>query len=115
MSNEERDKGSVLIAKFLGWTQGFIGEWSCPFEPSNNGFKNIYAPNGYGMKFHTDWNWLMEAAKKFDDLKEFFGTEHETMYITRCDNQDSAITCYNISQAFEVLVDNINWYNLVTS
>jgi len=113
MTEQEIKDGSILIAKFLGWKQGFLFEWTCPFEPSKNGFRNIYAPNGNGMKFHTDWNWLIAGAKKFDGIHDQIAEEHIADYVCMCDEQDDSVTCYDIMNAFEVLVNNVKWYNSI--
>jgi len=111
----ETKQANVLIAKFLGWKQGMMLEWTCPLDKPVNGWAPIYAPDGTGMKFHTDWNWLMLAAKKFDNPDVLTNYFNSAEYTSRCDDLDNAITLYDIDKAFEVLVDNIMWLDSIPS
>lgn len=74
----------------------------------NNG---MWFYNGYGkfpsdLSYHSSWDWLMPACKKFDKLN-LLDKEYERL----CDEIDNAVSCYEIKAAFRNFVKAIEWYN----
>lgn len=94
---------NAIIAKFM--------------QPSFNGF-GTYDYNGrfYGdfeLKFHSDWNWLMEVVEKIST---------DAMYYLALDDVKSSnwnklqlglkgATVGNISLVYNACLVFINWYN----
>ena len=60
----------------------------------------------FSKPYHSSWNWLMPACKKFDNLN-LMDVEYERL----CDEIDNAVSCYEIKPAFKNLVSAIKWYN----
>lgn len=56
--------------------------------------------------YHSSWDWLMPACKKWDRLNMEFDREYEGL----CDLLDNAVTLYDVRPAFNQLVKNIQWY-----
>jgi len=63
------------------------------------------------LKYHTSWDWLIPAIKKFDRIYEKEKIEHYGLYEHCCDEIDDSVTTYEINKAFEALVSAITWYN----
>lgn len=113
MNTTENNK---LIAEFLG------------YEPNTNGVYPIVCINeGKGwhletMKYHFDWNWLMEVVEKiesiiFDNNNSFNVTIGSTNY---CVIQDSNGDTYEsvedygetkLLTTYKAIVKFIKWYN----
>lgn len=76
-------------------------------------YKEAYWPNDRPPRFDKDWNSLMEAIKKWDALPMDEMTDSVAVeYAVRCDEQDNAVTRnYDLREAFDQLVKNIQWYN----
>lgn len=62
--------------------------------------------NPLNYMYDKDWNYLMEACKKFDRLN-LSDKEYELL----CDEIDDAVSCYEIKPVFENLFAGILWYN----
>jgi hypothetical protein len=98
----EKDR---LIEKFMGWelTQ-HKGRWV--FVNGNIIKDNTYYNNSV-LGYTTDWNLLMDALKKFDELSidypigiRFFRDIYD------------ALTSYNINNVVNALCEGIEWHNL---
>jgi hypothetical protein len=103
----EKDR---LIEKFMGWelTQ-HKGRWV--FVNGNIIKDNTYY-NDSVLGYTTDWNLLMDALKKFDNLiipDEPF--DNFIKYRDICDSIDFAVSLYNIDDAVNALCEGITWYN----
>ena len=108
----EISKSNILIAEFLEWKPGILGEWTCLLDkPNKEGFVKIYFPDGSDMKFHTDWNWLMLACQKWDLLSTVNRDVDCKRYVELCEQLDHFVTLYDIKPVFDQLVTNIKWYN----
>lgn len=67
------------------------------------------------LKYHSSWDWLMPACKKWDDLDVFkYGESTMFRYSEMCDELDHLVSCYEIIPAFECLVKCIQWHNSLT-
>ena len=117
MKELEKDR---LIEAFMGWKLSWNNEegkrgWSFYNEESKEYLhKTTYAHSVMG--YTTDWNWLMRALKKFDELDEHpkyesLGYKGSMKYIELSDNLDYAVTLYNIDDAVNALCEGIEWYN----
>lgn len=116
-------KSDAAIARFLGWSLGHPDKsetrWQTNWFELDNG-SIVYRHEI--LLFHADWNWLMKAAKVWDNLdgKPFPVAAGENLkeihrqYVDHCDHLDDAVTLYEIEDAFAALVDCVHWYNLVT-
>jgi hypothetical protein len=58
-----------------------------------------------------DFNWLMPACHKWDELEGFKRGEESDQYENLCDFLDQKVTLYEILPVWEQLVKNIEWYN----
>lgn len=114
MTDNEINENNVLLAKFAGFmNNGLLGEFDYPEnEPwlticasKNKGWKNIYFPTGYGMKFHEDWNWIMAIVNKI--VNQMKGYD-ENIYTKRV--LESLSTC-NINEVYNACILFINEYN----
>lgn len=113
MTQLEKDR---LIEKFMGWELKWSNEegkrgWSFyNVESKEYLHKTTYADSTIG--FTTDWNWLMKALKKFDELNfQNHSAFIRRQYIEISDQIDYAVTLYNIDDAVNALCEGIEWYN----
>lgn len=108
MTQLEKDR---LIEKFMGWSIDWRdGGWKWVDKDSKSLAKTCYTNSTLG--FTTDWNWLMTALKKFDNLEMKFKATHTfTDYSKMCEQIDFAVTLYNIDDAVNALCEGIEWYN----
>lgn len=104
-------EGNKLIAEFHGWKHVETpkkkgkGYWEFP-EWGKAAFDIRF------MKYHSSFDWLMPACRKFDllDTSEF--TEDQMkLYMAHSYNIDMAVTRYEIIPAFTELVNALHWYN----
>ena len=61
-------ENNKIIAEFLNLTSQVIFEQV--FAVSENGKTNFYKKDE--LKFHSDWNWLMEVVEKIESLNYIF-------------------------------------------
>lgn len=108
MTNTKKDR---LIEKFMDWKISWRnGGWTWIDKDNKSLAKTCYHDSTLG--FTTDWNWLMKALKKFDELKlGNVSNEICEKHIELCDQIDYAVTLYNIDDAVDALCEGIEWYN----
>ena len=134
MTIRETNAAKKMIAVFMGYEYipfnnplGFRAGWWHPKSPeilkrfpvkSTVGGDGKSIPFYLGravkdMKYNSDWNWLMNACKKWDNLPydEFKTDLAKRQYTDRCELLDNAVTCYEIEYAFLALTECIEWYN----
>jgi len=101
----EKDR---LIEKFMGWelTQ-HKGRWV--FVNGNIIKDNTYYNNSV-LGYTTDWNLLMDALKKFDELPIKNPEDYPGGIRFFCDIYD-ALTSHNINNTVNALCEAIKWYN----
>lgn len=107
MRDQEITLGTQVIAHFMGWR--YIRNAKQYVHRSSNGLEIVAEDK---LQFHQDWNILMEAAGKFDDIykKHKWDVSVRSKYNDLCDDIDRAVSRYKIGKAFEHLVKAINWY-----
>lgn len=89
--NTEILEGNKLIAAFMGKPDHIMPEL---------------------LKYHSSWDWLMPACRKFDSLFDSNWTEtQELEYVALSDKMDEAATFYEIFPLYQELVNGIKWYN----
>lgn len=116
----ETTEGNKLIAEFMG------AEISDPTRISF-ALDNKTVVNGMirfhedrepflprELRYHTSWDWLMGACRKWD-LLNFKEPLLQSEYEILCDQLDDMVTTYKIDFAFKQLVYCINWYNQLTN
>lgn len=110
MTDKEIQEGSQLIAEFMEvekckrcdpWCGGY-----------RYGLMIFYLPEE--MKYHSSWDWLTPACKKFDNIYKVTDlSEHWDAYMDHCNNIDNAAAHYEIEPVFLALVEGIKWYNKI--
>lgn len=72
MTTPEITEGNKRIAKFLGWFQEEIGSKGTWYEIDGSAQYVAYSlhPSGQynDLPFHRDWNYLMKAVTKLEDM-----------------------------------------------
>ena len=112
MTELEKDR---LIEAFMGWKLSWNNEegkrgWSFYNEESKEYLhKTTYSDSTIG--FTTDWNWLMKALKRFDNISGNNELIDEDSYVYHCERIDNAIMIYNIDSTVNALCEGIEWYN----
>lgn len=105
MNTAENNK---LIAEFLGGYQYDNHDDFITFDETNNIFSNdtISLKN---LKFHTDWNWLMEVVEKIESLSH----EQKVINWSRQNKNifDLKLTESKIEAVYNACVTFIEWYN----
>ncbi len=105
-----------MIAKFMGvvvneyanelgeqkFWMATEGKLSPPFPTS------FTSPDDIVYNYHWDWNSLMDVCHKWDNLK--VPECHEPAYVDICDWLDNAVSTYEINNAYNQLVNAIEWY-----
>ena len=58
--------------------------------------------------YHWDWNTLMDACLKWDNLHllPMYQIEYEGL----CDRLDNKVSCYEIEGAYNAFIDCMQWY-----
>lgn len=114
-----------LIAEFMG---GLFNTHSQKYGIGNAEFieigrlKNVVrAVNHYSvndLKYHSDWNWLMEVVSRIENFGfEFFIVESRCKISNNTDKSietiiDFEIVGTKIEAVYQAVVEFIKWYNL---
>ena len=96
LTSEWIAKFNRKCAEFLGWKhyEGLNVKSNGSFETiqSNNYFFNrVYTKSE--LKFHSDWNWMMEVIKKIESIKRTDGAG-VSRYTFRWRNYISLFICF---------------------
>jgi hypothetical protein len=118
MNTTENNK---LIAEFMGFenhlknngvtkvyidNKEYIQNWEC-----FNKEKNVLI-TPIEMKFHSDWNWLMEVVEKIESLKVIVEIRENVCYIeTSSKNYYSELEDTKLQATYKAVVEFIKWYN----
>ena len=101
-------KNNKLIAEFLGYIDNGCSEDGFLIHPITN-----YDVEISSLKYHEDWNWLMEVVEKIESL----GYRIEIVkHICRIylSNKETIIISENIPKieaVYNACVEFIKWYN----
>ena len=94
-------ENNKLIAEFMGFQSTSLG-W---FDNEEH-LINVEKDNTFDdLKFHKDWNWLMEVAEKC--LTVNVDVEPINHYFIIND----ALLTININEVYNACVEFIKWYN----
>lgn len=110
------EEGNKRIAKFMGVKieylkpNGFgMGFWMA----SEGGLKppfptSFSSADDIEYTYHWDWNTLMDACHKWDNLGllPIYHMEYEDL----CDKLDNKVSCYEIEGAYNAFIDCMDWY-----
>lgn len=101
MKTEETNK---LIAEFLGWET--LSNWG--YLNINNGESHEIE----NLKFHSDWNWLMEVVEKIESLGYLVEIRENVCFI-KTSEQDyfSELEETKLQAVYRACVKFIKWYN----
>ena len=110
MTQLEKDR---LIEKFMGWKLEWTSDGLKWLDSNGKSLgKTCYPDSTLG--FTADWNWLMTAFRRFDELPmASVSIGDYKKYVEMVDNLDYAITLYNIDDAVNALCEGIDWYNSI--
>lgn len=108
MNREQADiqSGNKLIAEFMGMKIG-IDKYS--YRPGV-----IMPLQEENLAFHSSWGWLHDAWDKFKFCINIDGnpvTEPYRTYSIQMNRVSNAIINLSIGEAFDRLVEAIQWYN----
>ncbi len=107
--NTKQNINNRLIAEFMGKKNISIryntvwadGEYPKGIQQSKN-----------PVQYHTDWNALMGACYKWDNMNaKRFTKRQRNIYDNYCDLLDGTACLYKSKPVFEQLAENIKWYN----
>jgi len=100
-------ENNKLIAEFLGIK-----------DEIERGENSIILLNGIidyhkidNLKFHSDWDWLMEVVEKIESLNVTFSIDGNKCYCLNddfCNAQKESTKIYSV---YKVCVEFIKWYN----
>lgn len=106
-------ENNILLAQFMGFEfNADLGMFMIPFL--NEEF------NCDTMKFHSDWNWLMEVVDKIESLGYNFQitakdatvlTQHAAIYSSLIYRVDGL---KKIEAVYQTSVEFIKWYNEIS-
>lgn len=103
MNTTENNK---LIAEFMGEYQYDQEDNFVTFDLTDNMFSHdtILLEN---LKFHYDWNWLMEVVEKISNIKHW-SLNATIDWLSESQNRDGI---YTIQDMYEAVVEFIKEYN----
>jgi hypothetical protein len=99
MNTTENNK---LIAEFMGETKQPFGFPQFGYIKTNGDWKDTFFDSE--LKFHKDWNWLMEVVEKCRD------TDHYQAYTHYKPIMDM-IGTLDILNVYQAVVEFIKWHN----
>ena len=99
-------ENNTLIAEFMGGYQYDKEDNFVTFDLTDNMFSHdtILLKN---LKFHSDWNWLMEVVDKISNIKHWC-LNATIDWLSESQNRDGI---YTIQDMYESVVEFIKEYN----
>lgn len=94
-----------LIAEFMGFAE----------SPTTNKYWTKRSSEGFGigelvdLKFHTDWNWLMQVVEKIESLDIYYNKYID--YNSSMFTSGKIELSTNIDNVYNACVEFIKWYN----
>lgn len=106
-TTEEKNK---VLAEFMGESiimqKSSVGNFLIPMR-----FDNVHHRGYTACKYHSSYDWLMPVWHKFRDL-ETKGME-KMIHCDYVEKLESAILWHPITEAFDLLVEAVEWYNSI--
>ena len=109
MNTTENNK---LLAEFIGYNVETDLYGGIPVK----GMKTITVRTD-SLKFHSDWNWLMEVVDKIENLDFIFSIHHEVVNIFNGETKENGIYSETFQGSTKLIttynacVEFIKWYN----
>jgi hypothetical protein len=102
-------ENNKLIAEFLNLTSQVIFEQV--FIVSENGKTKFYKKDE--LKFHSDWNWLMEVVEKIESLGYRIEIVKHICRVYLSDKETIIISenIPKIEAVYNACIEFIKWYN----
>jgi hypothetical protein len=114
MNTTENNK---LIAEFLGQNKMPYEFPQFGYIKTNGDWNDTFFDNQ--LKFHKDWNWLMEVVEKIESLCNNRGFEISSRFVhIRVNNNltiSSGVCSNRIEAVYNACVEFIKWYNTQTN
>jgi hypothetical protein len=105
-------ENNQLIASFLGQTSTIYEFPQFGYIKSNGDWKDTFSASE--LKFHKDWNWLMEVVEKINNTGRFeVIIQYGFCYVTDGDGE-LTLSCpakNTIYAVYSAVVEFIEWYN----
>ncbi len=114
MTPQEIREYNIICAEFLGWE----------IHPNNSSMMQVKGvEQGYrklsdfmfieGMKFHTDWNWIMQVVEKIEKLgfDLTIGYHHCYLYKESINDSISGIGETKMEACIQAIYKFLTWYN----
>lgn len=101
---ENIKENNKLIAEFLGY----------PLDEKEN-LHWVDTEESYGyktsdLKYHSDWNWLMECIKEIKDVDSKFKLKHLGAFVS-WEHRFKESLFIGIDNTYSTVVEFIKWYN----
>lgn len=98
---QKQHQEDAIIAEFMELKYHFeTDEWT----------SNAVVYSEGNPPYHSSWDWLMEACKKFDRMKISDNMEWKR-HVAHCNKIRYALVYYDMNASFNQLVEGIKWYN----
>ena len=106
----EQLEGTKLILEFMGFVVKDFGAAGLRYTVPECKDENYYDwLNVKNCLYHSSWDWLMEACKKFDNMKVEYSIFWEFQDMKN--DVATSVMTYDIDTVFSNLVRAIKWYN----
>ena len=104
-------ENNKLIAEFLGYIDNGCSEDGFLIHPITN-----YDVEISSLKYHEDWNWLIEVVEKIESLNYVFEIKITWCRIKQIENGNVIVLRWEedktkIEAVYNVCVEFIKWYN----
>ena len=104
-------ENNKLIAEFLGYIDNGCSEDGFLIHPITN-----YDVEISSLKYHEDWNWLIEVVEKIESLNYVFEIKITWCRIKQIENGNVIVLRWEedktkIEAVYNTVVEFIKWYN----
>jgi hypothetical protein len=99
-----------LLAEFMGFQQTNIGWYDAEEVLLRAEIDNTFD----NLKFHTDWNWLMQVVEKIEDLGNDVSITTNYIQIAFDEGEQFIVaedTKIKIDTLYNACVEFVKWYN----
>jgi hypothetical protein len=114
MKDFNKEKYNKLCADFLGCSQRKFGFWNGEGKLIQS--KSLLLTSD--LRFHSDWNWIMEVVEKIETLFDgfvLFKIEDESCFVavTGVQNYNNYTTMATKKEVVvQAIWEFLNWYNI---